>query len=249
VSETNVANDHGTPEFSVLAWEKQHNRRINQSAVGCLIVVASQMALSSIPERAPWMSEVGELATNLCLAFLTGWFFHLLVIVLPERQRRARLERIVARRIDYLLRAGFDFAKPLSRTIKAGSPSFPLSAESVTKACALITPGGAPPGWPPDWYGLVRHLGNVTDTQRLALQPFYPRLDEDLLGLLEDEELAFLHLRRVNKMASAFEAENLSALAPWIIGWLKAISALHTYRLTHLRTETAPPAPDEDEEG
>lgn len=222
--------------------EQRRHRAMNALAAGCLALAGGRLTLTAVPEPWPWLAEAGELAYDLSLAMLAGWVFHLLVVVLPEADRRARLEPIVARRIDFLLRAGFTLARPLSHAAKVPETTFPLLPEQLQDACERTKPTDAPKGWATDWHGLIRHLERVTDLQRLALKAFYPRLEEDLLGILEDEELAFTHLRRVNSSSSKFELDDLRGLEQWIHEWLAAVERLRSYR-RHLAQEIPVPVP------
>jgi hypothetical protein len=83
--------------------------------------------------------------------------------------------------------------------------------------------------------------------QRLAIKPFYARLGEDVLKLLDAEELEFIHLRRVNASSSKFELYDLSALAEWISRWLGTVDELRTYRAEHLASDLDVPHPGDDE--
>lgn len=227
--------------------EQRRHRVLNVVAAGCLVLAVARLALTSVPEPLPWLSEAGELIYDLSLAFLTGWIFHLLVIVAPEADRRARLDSIVAGRIDFLIRAGFTLAKPLARAANVDLENFPPPPEAIDRACARIRPSDSPRGWAGDWHGLIRHLERITDVQRLAIKPFYARLGEDILKLLDAEELEFTHLRRVNASSSRFDLEDLSALAEWISRWLETVDALRTYRAEHLAPGVDVPRAGDDD--
>ncbi len=159
--------------------EQRRHRALNALAAGCLVLAVVRLALTSVPEPLPWLSEAGELIYDLALAFLAGWIFHLLVVVVPEAHRKARLDSIVAGRIDFLIRAGFTLAKPLARAANVDPDVFPLPPEAMERACARIRPSDPPRGWAGDWHGLIRHLERITDVQRLAIKPFYARLGEE----------------------------------------------------------------------
>jgi hypothetical protein len=227
--------------------EQRRHRALNVAAAGCLLLAVARLALTSVPEPMPWLSEAGELIYDLALAFLAGWIFHLLVVVAPEADRRARLDSIVAGRIDFLIRAGFTLAKPLARAADVDPEGFPLLPEAIDRACARVRPSDPPRGWAGDWHGLIRHLERITDVQRLAIKPFYARLGEDVLRLLDAEELEFTHLRRVNASSSRFELDDLSGLAEWISRWLGAVDALRAYRAEHLAPEVDAPQPGDDD--
>lgn len=223
------------------------HKTLNWTALACLTVAATRQALTVVPEPLPMMAVAGELLYGLMLAFVAGWLFHFVVVVVPEERERRRLNEVSAVRVDYLLRHGYTLARPLARAASIHPSTWPLTEEDVRRASAKVgTPDASPPGWAGTWDGLLRHLLRVTEVQRSTLRPLYGRLDVDLVRILDAEELAFTHVSRFSS-PNSLAGKQFTAYAPYLWAWLDALEDLRSYRMTEMRTATAPPRPEEDE--
>lgn len=217
------------------------HRDLNYFALACLVIACARQALTLAPAPASWMVPAGELLYDAGLAIFAGWVFHLFVVVLPEFRQKSVLDRVVAVRMDYLIRFGYELAGPLAKAARTPRV-WPLDSDSVLSACRRARSADSTvPGWSTDWNGLIRHLYSRTEVQRTVLRPLYSRLDAPLVELLDAEEEAFTHVHNFGKRKSMVEA-NLVAYAPYFIKWLETVHALLEYRVASIVSPT--PAPD-----
>ncbi len=161
-----------------------HQRPTNVLMVVAAVVAVSRTVLLAVPEPLPWLAEAGEFLYDLAVAYATAWTFQLLVISMPAQQRQDAFERIVAPRVDALAANGQDLGRAIRSQEESQAALLP-AISGVSKALAATSPDQEAPGWAITWLELIRHLVSGAAASRHALRPFYPRMSEELLALLE----------------------------------------------------------------
>ncbi len=221
---------------------ERHQKAINTAGVLAVVIAVARTALLAVPEPLPWFSEAGELVYDLAIAFATAWLFQLAVVAVPATAQRRRFEEIVARRVDRLIELGFQLSTAIALAGGSRGDAFPVVPEAIRAHCRSIAPTGEVPGWlHADWLGLVRHLGELSGRERASLKPFYPRMSEDLIALLEREEGAMLTLETVERLLRATEPSDMRQFEKGFVQWLHAIHELLNHRKHRLAPHVAVP--------
>lgn len=209
--------------------------------VGACAFVILRTSLLLTPEVFPLGSEIGELVYDLSIAYATAWFFQWLVISRPARQRRRRLNQIVARRLDKTLDLGLEVGSRLTLAAGLGAKEFPYDPNVVRSACKSLDPTSEPPDWGVDWHGMLADVIASADHNRAGLRSFYASVDESTLALLEDEEERALVLARTVAASEALHWATMENWARPLNNWLDTLNALMNHRISHLAPEH--PAP------
>lgn len=155
--------------------------------VAAVVTIAAHTALLHTAEISSYGEEVGSVLYELSLAYAAAWFFQWLVIELPASGQRDRLHRLVARRVDRLIECGLELATCI-RVQDGQDPEFPIQSLEGARVCESTNSNAQPPGWKASWHEMLLDIVQSTGRHRASLEPFYARLDEQLLSLLEDEE-------------------------------------------------------------
>jgi hypothetical protein len=180
------------------------------------------------------------------LAYATAWFFQLLVISIPDGRRRRSLEAIVAPRVDGVTTMCMQLVNEVGRIGPAGGARFPLPPAEVESSLHMINPMDATPNWDLNWLELVRHLLNQSNVARAAVRPFYPRLSEELLILLEAEEEAARIIDANHRFLQRSLDDNLDRLTKPMIRWMECTEGLRQHRRSILTPSLPIPIPEPD---
>lgn len=187
------------------------------------------------------MAELGEVAYDLGLAWLTAWAFQLLVIVMPAERERKRLEAVVAPRLDHLIDLGTELADAVAN--QAGTRPGPLVVgDAITTVCAGTGLSAEAPGWATNWGGLLRHLSGRAAEVRASLRPFYPRLPPELLEALEEEDQAMESIARMERFGRTFNATDMKRLESPIFRWLTSVEMVRELRSSTIAPDRPLPA-------
>lgn len=213
--------------------------------VASVLVVVARTALLSVPEIWAFGEEVGEVLYDVAIAYATAWLFQLLVIVLPARTQERRLAAILAPRIDALLITGYDLSNAVGLASARGTGRLPLEEGEVAGVFSTRDGiGEHVPGWATDWFGLFRHIARRNGAAQAALKPFYPRMSEELLELLEEEQRQMDIIVRLERLGSTSQFGYLGNFTAAVEAWLDAIQALREHRLNSLASIRRPPSPE-----
>jgi hypothetical protein len=119
---------------------------------------------------------------DLSLAYLTGWFFHLLVVVMPERRRVKNLLETLRGPLMIVANNGVDLIRDLEYIGRC--PEGAPTQEHVTKVCKTI-------GW---WGGqrFVKQRLSVAREAFASVEPYLTVLPIELTAALQRAEQVFL---------------------------------------------------------
>lgn len=164
-------------------------------ALAALSVVVSRTALREVPEVFALGAETGEALSDLGLAYLSAWIFHLLVVVKPRQRDQERIQRRVGIHLYELSRVSHSVFHAMERQMgkqESGSPSM----AHVKEVCAAINPNNESPviALAPDrvirpltWVEFIRARSDLTRELRSDLLPTYTYFDVELVARLHAE--------------------------------------------------------------
>lgn len=122
---------------------------------------------------------------DLCLAYLTGYFFHILVVVLPERHKREALMGALQGPLMVIANGGVDMVKDLE-TIAHCPHTRPITEDHLEKVCMALNDNEA-----------VRRFISIRLTHsKIAynqLVPYMASLPLELQIRLQREHQVWLH--------------------------------------------------------
>lgn len=188
------------------------------------------------------MSEVGDLANDLGIAWATAWAFQFLVIVMPAERERTQFDALIAPRVDRLIGLGMEMVTMVDS--QCGRPlraEFAVDLADVKAVCDTVSLNDEAPGWNGSWGIVLQHLGSRAESVRATLRPFYGRLTPELLEALEQEDLAMDEILRMERFGRAFDAPNMARLEGGLSRWLTSIHMLVTLRSSSLAPELPVP--------
>jgi hypothetical protein len=193
-------------------------RKIQKNAVTLLGIIALVAVLTSwILDLGLDLVPVGHLPVvyDLSLAFLTGWFFHILVVVIPERQREARLIQTLRGALMQIANNGNDLIRDFEFIGKC--PERNIDSEHIHKVCRTI-----------GRYGGEQFMVSRMSVARgafLRIEPFLTLLPVDLTVALQHVDQLFVHDQldvprelTYDKSASALQPDNIRNSG---VMWLK----------------------------
>ncbi len=209
----------------------KHQRLINLVAWAAVIVALGRTILLAKTEVVPFGAEVGELLYDSSLAYATAWLFQWLVIVRPERARRTVSNRIVATFVYDLVRPGRSLVATLRASTGRQGTGWPPRADDLRAMCAAVQPSKTPKGQlMGNWWRYLEHIYNQQVRAQRGLEPFYHRMDEELLGLVRDERESGLILRQFSiREFGDPRNPSLDAFANDLSNWLASVEALREY--------------------
>jgi len=221
---------------------KDHQRVINISMGVSVSVVLGRTVLLAVPEVVPFGAEVGALLYDAGLAYATAWLFQWLVIVRPERARRASLNAVIGQRVDAVVNPCRSLVSALRRATGRPDIEWPPTEAEMQSMCAEVDVSQPPfkHGFE-NWWVYLRMIQHRRMVAEKALEPYYDRMDEELLVLDNNERDTGLLLASLMLPALRVdETLDLNDFAADLWVWVQAIDALRVYKETVLGyTETA----------
>ncbi|NRG42640.1 hypothetical protein HRK28_17135 [Rathayibacter sp. VKM Ac-2835] len=119
---------------------------------------------------------------DLCLAYLTGWFFHILVVVIPERRRLRHLIQTLQGSLMLVANNGHDLIRDLEFIGKC--PERNINDAHINLVLRTIGNGGTK---------FVAERLSVARDAFLRLEPYLTLLPIELTAALQRVDQVFLH--------------------------------------------------------
>lgn len=208
-----------------------HQRTINLVCGIAIGVVLLRFMLLSIDEVVPFGSELGELLSDAGLALGTAWLFQWLVVLRPERARVSASNRVLAPRLDDLVRIGRQLVYMMRRTAGSDSDAWPPAKDEIVTLCKAIDPRKPPKEFiAPSWWPYLEYIQRRRGEAQRALEPYYDRMDVELLSVVTAERDAGGMLRLFEP---GWPLPTSDSLVPWAVDidkWTKALDSIRTRR-------------------
>ncbi|NNM45229.1 hypothetical protein [Knoellia koreensis] len=208
-----------------------HQRTINVVCGIAVGVVVLRFLLLSIDEVVPFGAELGDLLSDAGLALGTAWLFQWLVVLRPERARLSASNRVMAPRVDDLVRVGRQLVYMMRRTTGSDSDVWPPARDEIVTLCKAIDPRKPPKEFlASSWWPYLQYIQRRRGEAQRALEPYYDRMDVELLSHVTAE-------RDAGGMLRIFEPgwplPTGDSLVPWAVdidNWTKALDSIRTHR-------------------
>ncbi|WP_345763387.1 hypothetical protein [Diaminobutyricibacter sp. McL0608] len=170
---------------------------------------------------------------DVCLAFLTGWFFHLLVVVLPERRRVRAVMQTLSGNLMTIANNGRDLIRDLEFIGRC--PERPITEDHVVKVCIANNDNE------PMRLFLAVRLSVARDAYR-RVAPFLASLPPDVAVAVQEVDQEFLNQvvrapdvldvsHHADPSAPSWELQNLRQSEPVKV-WTPSIHAFVEERQT-----------------
>lgn len=203
--------------------------------LAAVTIVVVRTSFLGVPEIVRFGEEVGSVLYDASLAYATAWLFQLLVIVRPDRARRIRSNRVVAPRIFDLVRPARQLVHHLSTTARRQDVTWPPTQQQLTELCSKIDTTKPPREvLTNSWWTYLEYIQRMRQEAQLRLEPYYDRIDEDLLELLNTEREAGSMLRQFRPEMPTPTNATLEAWVGDFYKWTQAEAALYTHANTVL---------------
>ena len=205
------------------------------SMVAAVAVVVVRTSLLGVPEIVPFGEEVGSVLNDVSIAYATAWLFQLLVIVRPGTERQLRSNRLIAPRVFDLVRPARQLVHHLSTTAARSDVAWPPTQQQLKEMCCAIDAKKPPRQFLADnWWTYLAYTQRMRHEAQLRLEPYYDRIDEDLLELMNAEREAGLMLRQFRSGMPRPANLTLEVWAEDFYKWIQAEAALYTHANTVL---------------
>jgi hypothetical protein len=166
---------------SVFFWLK------HRMVTGLAILAATGVGLSWILDVFIGLKPVGNLPViyDICLAYLTGWIFNLLVVVLPERRRNRAIVSTLRGSLMMIANNGRDLIRDLE--FIGQCPELAVTRDHVLKVCTANNLG--------EGTKLVvsQRLSVARDAYR-RVATFLPSLPHDLALAIQEVDQQFINV-------------------------------------------------------
>lgn len=146
-------------------------------------VVVGRTGLLAVPEMLPFGAEVGELLSNVGLAFLGGWIINYLVVVLPRRRDRVAT---YAGNGHFIAGIAGTAASILDRMYQDADEELPSApdATSLKRVLASTPAAGQSPLNGATWTEWIFWIIDRCDQNVKRIEPVYPYLEAELIRLI-----------------------------------------------------------------
>lgn len=210
-------------------YAAEHPGAVHGGAVMALVAIGGRLLLLKVDERVPFGYEFGVFVYDFSFAYLAAWVFHVIAVLVPVARRRGRVEVLVARRLDRIVRhAQYAAARVHDAAGLDKGSSLPPSAESIESA--LKNTQGADLIYAAEWVESIEHLLGQAERDRAGIVPFSTELDSDLLGILQDEEDAGDAIVRLAEMGRSLNRTKPDLIESPLQRWFLACAALQDVR-------------------
>jgi hypothetical protein len=167
---------------TINSWHRKH--LVNLLGVLALLLVAATWVLDVFYDLVP----IGHTPViyDLALAYLTGWVFHLLVVVIPERHRTRQLLDTLRGSLMMIANNGRDLVRDLE--FIGQCPERPVTMDHLEKVCRTIGNGAGTHSF------LILRL-SVARESFLTVEPHFSLLPTELVSALQRVDQVFMHQR------------------------------------------------------
>jgi hypothetical protein len=207
--------------------------------VGSIVVVIARTALLSVPEVFPGGARIGEVLFDLAITYIAAWMFNLLVVVLPQLRGRDRVLDAAGRVISRLSEVGLRMPTAMVEGARTQASGQSLPSEewltSIGRRLSLGAPSPlrVPAGVamrPATWQEWVSHSVGQVESLNASLVPYFPFLEVDLIGLVNNVVLSdFVERgREIARLPTPVEGD-MSSLARPLADFITACAALREY--------------------
>lgn len=206
-----------------------------------VVFVATRTVLLTTPEPFPGLARMGDVGYDLALAYLAGWIFHLLVVVLPRRADRRRVHVAAVPTVDRLAATAERIGRAVANASGQPWPERP-AVEALSAMFGAVAPYGPAPlviafeaGARPvaaTWLQYLNYELDRASQDQDRLVALYPYLDSDLIVLLRalDDSPFVLMTRSMHRPDIPVRNVDLSVLADSFSDYLSRCDAIKSYR-------------------